>query len=82
MRGFGERVEIVHGAEFRIDVAVVVHVIAAVGQLGRVERAQPDGVDAHQLVLGVAHHDGVEVGRAIVVLGTQDAAQPLSLFLA
>ena len=44
--GPGELVEVVHGAELRVDVAVVIHVVAAVGELGRVERAQPDGVHA------------------------------------
>ena len=44
--GLGELVEVVHGAELRVDVAVVIHVVAAVGELGRVERAQPDGVHA------------------------------------
>ena len=42
--GLGELVEVVHGAELRVDIAVVVHVVAAVSELGRVERAQPDGV--------------------------------------
>ena len=35
VRGFGEFVEIVHGAEFRIDVAVIVDIIPAVGELAR-----------------------------------------------
>ena len=46
MCGFGEMVEVVHGAEFRIDVAVVVHIVSAVCQLRRIERAEPDGVHA------------------------------------
>ena len=44
--GFGEMVEVVHGAEFRVDVAVVVHIVSAVCQLRRIERAEPDGVHA------------------------------------
>ena len=61
--GLGELVEIVHGAELRVDVAVVVHVVAAVGKLGRVERAQPDGVHA-------------EFGEVVDLLGDAcDAAQ-------
>ena len=59
----GELVEIVHGAELRVDVAVVVHVVAAVGKLGRVERAQPDGIHA-------------EFGEVVDLLGDAcDAAQ-------
>ena len=51
------------GAELRVDVAVVVHVVAAVGELGRVERAQPDGVHA-------------EFGEVVDLLGDAcDAAQ-------
>ena len=46
MCGFGEMVEVVHGAEFRVDVAVVVHIVSAVCQLRRIERAEPDGVHA------------------------------------
>ena len=65
MRGFGERVEIVHAAEFRIDVAVVVHVIAAVGQLGRVERAQPDGVDAQFLQISDFLGDAGDLAEAL-----------------
>lgn len=38
MCGFGEMVEVVHGAEFRVDVAVVVHIVSAVCQLRRIER--------------------------------------------
>ena len=61
--GLGELVEIVHGAELRVDVAVIVHVVAAVGKLGRVERAQPDGVHA-------------EFGEVVDLLGDAcDAAQ-------
>jgi len=33
-------------AEPRVDVAVVVHVVPAVRERGRVERAEPDGIDA------------------------------------
>ena len=58
MRGFGERVEIVHGAEFRIDVA-------AVGQLGRVERAQPDGVDAQFLQISDFLGDAGDLAEAL-----------------
>ena len=46
VRGFGETVEVVHRAQTRVHVAVVVHVIAAVGQLAGVEGAEPDRVHA------------------------------------
>ena len=49
VRGLGKLVEVVDGSELRIDVAVVVDVIAAIRQLRRIERAQPDGVDAEFL---------------------------------
>lgn len=64
--GPSELVEVVHGAKLRVDVAVVVHVVTAVGELGRVERAQPDGVHA-------------EFGEVVDLLGDAgDAAQARS----
>ena len=56
MRGFGHGVEVVHGAQSRVDVAVVDHVVAAVRQIGGVERGEPDGV--HAEVLQVVHFLG------------------------
>ena len=67
MRGGGHRVEIGHGAEARVHVAVVDHVVAAVGQVGRVERAQPDRVDAE--ILQVIHFLG----------DTGDVSQPVAV---
>ena len=46
VRGLGHRVEVVHGAQSRVDVAVVDHVVAAVRQIRGVERGEPDRVDA------------------------------------
>jgi hypothetical protein len=44
--GFGDhRVEVLQRAQPGIDVAVVGHVVSAVGQGRGVEGAQPDGVD-------------------------------------
>ncbi len=40
----GQRVEVVEGAEARVDVPVVGDVVAAVGEFGGVERAEPQGV--------------------------------------
>ena len=67
MRGGGHRVEIGHGAEARVHVAVVDHVVAAVGQVGRVERAQPDRVDAE--ILQVIHFlgDAGDVSQPVAV---------------
>ena len=52
VRGLGELIEVGHGAELGVHVAVVVHVIAAVGKLGGVEGAQPDGIHAQFLEIG------------------------------
>ena len=53
-------VEVVQGAQLRGHVAVVVDVVAAVGQRGRVERAEPDGVDAQ---LGQVAHPRGDAGQ-------------------
>lgn len=74
MRGAGELVEVVHGAELRVDVAVVVHIVAAVGELGRVEGAQPDGIHAQLLQVGdLLGHAGdiAEAGTGSVLEGTR-----------
>ena len=65
MRGLGELIEVGHGAELGVHVAVVVHVIAAVGQLGRVERAQPDGVDAQFLQIPDFLGDAGDLAEAL-----------------
>ena len=41
-----ERVEVGERAQATVDIAVVGDVVAAVGQRGRIERVQPDGIDA------------------------------------
>ena len=46
VRGGDQRVEVVQRAELGGDVAVVRDVISAIGQRRRIERAQPDRVDA------------------------------------
>ena len=45
-RVLDQMVEVGHGPEQRVHGAVIADVIPAVGQRGRVERGQPDGVDA------------------------------------
>ena len=64
VRGFGEFVEIVHGAEFRIDVAVIVDIIPAVGELARVEGAEPNRVDAQLLEVADAAGNTGDVAKA------------------
>ena len=64
MCGGGELVEVVHGAEFRVDVAVVIHVIAAVRQLAGVERAEPDGVHAEVLEVADLFGDALDIAQA------------------
>ena len=49
VRSLSEFVEIVHRAEFRVDIAVIVHVISAVGELARVEGAEPNRVNTQLL---------------------------------
>jgi hypothetical protein len=44
----GHLVEIGQRAQLRVHIAVVVHVVAAVGQARGVERAEPDRVDAQR----------------------------------
>ena len=67
VRGLGHRVEVVHGAQSRVDVAVVDHVVAAVRQIRGVERGEPDRVDAE--VLQVIHllGDAGDVAESVAV---------------
>ena len=44
MQRADHRVEVIQGAEPRIDIAVIINVIAAVGKRGGIERAQPHRV--------------------------------------
>ena len=67
-------VEVVQRAEPRVDVAVVVDVVAAVGQRGRVERAQPDRVDAEVAQVGDPRGDAGQVADAVAV-GVGEAAR-------
>ena len=67
MRGFGHGVEVVHGAQSRVDVAVVDHVVAAVRQIGGVERGEPDGVHAEALQVVHFLGDAGDVADAVAV---------------
>ena len=42
---------------------------------------EPLAVGCERLVIGVTRDDRIEPGRAIVLLGSQDATEPLRLFL-
>ncbi len=60
-------VEVVERAELRVDVAVVVDVVAAVGQRGRVEGAEPDGLDTERRQVRHALGDAGQVADAVAV---------------
>jgi hypothetical protein len=60
-------VEVVQGAELGGDVAVVVHVVAAVGQRGGVERAEPDRVHAEVGQVADARRHAGKVTDAVTV---------------
>ncbi len=68
-----QRVEVVEGAEARVDVTRVGDVVAAVGQLGRVEGAQPQGVHAQRREVRQAAGDAAQVTEAVTV-GVGEAA--------
>ncbi len=60
-----ERLRFTQRSELRVDVAVVLHVVAAVGHRARVPGVEPDGVDAEILeVAEVGAHSG-EVSRSV-----------------
>src|ERR687894_2930854 len=60
-------VEVVQGAQLGRDVAVVVHVVAAVGQRRGIERAEPDGVDPEVGEVADAGGDSGEIADAVTV---------------
>jgi hypothetical protein len=68
------RVEVVQGAQLRGHVAVVGHVVAAVGQRRRVERAQPDRVDAQLAQVAHPRRHAGDVADAVAV-GVGEAAR-------
>ncbi|GAV95278.1 hypothetical protein ADENT20671_2062 [Actinomyces denticolens] len=65
--GGDHAVEVLQGADLGGDVAVIVDVVAAVGQGGGVEGGQPDGVDAEGGEVGGAVGDTSEVPDAVAV---------------
>jgi len=74
VQGGRERVEVVEGAEARVDVAVVVDVVATIGQRGGVERAQPHRVDAQAGQVIDAGENAAEVADPVAV-GVGEAAR-------
>ena len=67
VRGGHHRVEIVECAEARIHVAVVDHVVAAIGQFGGVERRKPQGVHAQLAQVRYAACDAGDVAEPVAV---------------
>ena len=70
----GHLVEVLQGAELRVHVAVVVDVVAAVGERRGVERAEPDGVDPEFLQVRDLGGDALDVAQAVTV-GIGEAAR-------
>ncbi len=67
VQGFGHLIEVRQGAQLWVHVAVVVHVVAAIGQRRRVERAEPHGVDAQRLEVWDLGRDAPDVTQAVGV---------------
>lgn len=66
--GLGDHgVEVVEGAQAGVDVPVVGDVVAAVCQLGRIERAQPQGVDAEAAQMCEPLGDASDVTEPVAV---------------
>jgi hypothetical protein len=66
--------EVGQGAERRVHLAVIVYVVAAVGQGGRVERAEPHRVDAERGQVRDPGDDTAQVAQAVRV-GVGEAAR-------
>ena len=60
-------VELLEGAEERVDVVVVGNVVAVVGHRRAVDRTQPDDVDTEQLEVVEMVQDSAEVADAVTV---------------
>ena len=74
VQGRDELVEVLEGAQTGVDVAVVGDVVAAVGQLRGIERAQPHGIHSQvpQVVRATGH--AAQVPQAVAV-GVLEAAR-------
>ena len=62
-----ELVKFREGADSRVNVAVVVDVISAVGERRRVKRAHPHGVDSEAAEIGDFRDDSAEVADSVAV---------------
>ena len=60
-------VEVVERAEFRVDVAVIVDVVAAVSEGRWVERAQPDRIHSERGEVGNAGNDSAQIADTVAV---------------
>src|SRR3569833_573062 len=62
-----QSIEVFHGAEDRIDTAVVGNIVSEVGHGGGIDRRDPDGVDAklNQIVKTIV--DSVQITDAITI---------------
>ena len=67
VQGFEHGVEVVEGPQARVDVAVVRHVVAAVGELGGIEGTQPDRVDAEFAQVVGAGGDARQIAQPVAV---------------
>ena len=67
VRGGGHGVEIIHGAQPRIDVAVIDDVVSAVRQVRRVERGKPERVDAEVFEIVDLRRDAGDIAQAVAV---------------
>ena len=60
-------VELLEGADLRIHVAVVIHVVAAVGEGRGIEGAQPHRIDPEALEVRDAGDDPAQIADAVAV---------------
>lgn len=67
-------VEVVEGAQAGVDVTVVGDVVAAVGEFGGVERAEPEGVHAQCAQMRQTPGDALQVTQSVAV-GVGEAAR-------
>ena len=70
----GHPVEVVERAQARVDIAVVGDVVAAVGEFGGIEGAQPYGVHTQRGEVGQALRDALQVTEPVAV-GVGEAAR-------
>ena len=65
MQRADHRVEVVQAAQSRVDVAVIIDVIAAIGKRGWIERAEPHRIDTERLQVRHARGDTWEVANPV-----------------